>query len=82
MGSNDREILAQAVEEWTRCREDFNTCDPDFLDYHIYRLKAAEERLDLTIRQIKRAWGIPVHHSPINGAEPPTSAIPEPADGL
>lgn len=55
---NWKQSFDRALDEWRAAEEAFQQADPDFCDYHIYRLQAAEEKLGLIIRQAKSAYGL------------------------
>ncbi len=59
--NNYREALRQAVLEWQQAETAFLQCDPEYCDYFVYRLHAAEEKVGLIIRQAKGALGFPMH---------------------
>lgn len=75
MAASEEHPLEGILQDWEGAFDDFNQSDVTYLDYHIYRLKAAEERLNLTIREIKLKMGFPVHE-PVNSAAaaPPAAA--------
>lgn len=51
------EALREAVTERNLAEHAFMQSDPDFCDYHIYRLHAAEEKVRMIIRQARAAMG-------------------------
>ena len=53
-----REALDQALRELAQAEHAFEWSDPDFCDYHIYRIQAARERVALIIRQARSAYGV------------------------
>ncbi len=59
--NNYREALRQAVLEWQQAEIAFLQADPEYCDYYVYRLHAAEEKVGLVIRQAKGALGYPLH---------------------
>ncbi|AUW93229.1 MAG: hypothetical protein C7B44_09235 [Sulfobacillus thermosulfidooxidans] len=52
-----QEALQEAVIERNLAEHAFMQSDPDFCDYHIYQLHAAEEKVRLIIRQAREAMG-------------------------
>lgn len=74
---NWKQSFDRALDEWRAAEEAFQQADPDFCDYHIYRLQAAEEKLGLIIRQAKSAYGFDSKKLP---ARLHWAALAEPAD--
>ncbi|MHB1611901.1 MAG: hypothetical protein ACYCOU_19305 [Sulfobacillus sp.] len=52
------ESLRQALKEWHNAESAFLQSDPEYCDYHIYQLHAAEEKVRLVLRQARAVWGI------------------------
>lgn len=52
-GNSDAEAFWQAVREWEAAWEAFSDSAPEYLDYHIWRLKAAEEQLSLLLHKLR-----------------------------
>ncbi len=50
---SDEEILADAQQKLNEARNTFANIDPEFIDYAIYNLRAAEERYNLLIKQTR-----------------------------
>lgn len=75
-----REALDQALRELAQAEHAFEWSDPDFCDYHIYRIQAARERVALIIRQARSAYGVSARALP-GGASGPalTSGVFEEA---
>ncbi len=59
--NNYQEALRQAVSEWEQAELAFLQADPEYCDYYVYRLHAAEEKVGLIVRQAKAALGYPLH---------------------
>lgn len=57
--NNFQEALRQAVIEWQQAEIAFLQSDPEYCDYYVYRLHAAEEKVGLIVRQAKGALGFP-----------------------
>jgi hypothetical protein len=53
-----KEALRQAIREWENAEAAFLQSDPEYCDYHIYQLHAAEEKVRLIIRQARAAFGL------------------------
>lgn len=52
-GNSDAEAFWQAVREWEAAWQAFSDSAPEYLDYHIWRLKAAEEQLSLLLHKLR-----------------------------
>ncbi len=76
-----REALDQALRELAQAEHAFEWSDPDFCDYHIYRIQAARERVALIIRQARSAYGVSARALPGGSAAGPalTSGVFEEA---
>lgn len=55
---NWTEELEKALEEFRLAEESFHYAEPEFCDLHIYRMQAAEERINMIIRQAKTESGL------------------------
>ncbi|MCY0898747.1 MAG: hypothetical protein OWU33_07365 [Firmicutes bacterium] len=55
-----RQILDQALAELAEAEHAFEWADPDYSDYHAYRIQAAQEKVALILRQARQAYGIEV----------------------
>lgn len=55
MGLTWQQQFQEALVEWRAAQEAFNQADPDYLDYHILRLYAAEKKLAVILKQAKAA---------------------------
>lgn len=59
MGSNSwREALDRALNELESAEQAFEWSDPDFCDYHIYRIQAARAKVSLILGQARLAYGL------------------------
>ncbi len=55
---NWHEALVAALDELASAEAAFQNADDDFLDYHIYRLQAAEAKVSLILKKAREVWGI------------------------
>lgn len=55
MEFSDEELLEDAHEKLIQARNVFATTEPDFIDYAVYNLQAAEERYNSLFKRIKRS---------------------------
>ncbi|MCY0879153.1 MAG: hypothetical protein OWU84_09465 [Firmicutes bacterium] len=71
-----RQVLNQALAELAEAEHAFEWADPDYSDYHAYRIQAAQEKVALILRQARQAYGIepsialPSATSPITALAP------------
>jgi hypothetical protein len=49
------EQFRQALAEWRTALDGFNYADADFIDYQVLRLYAAEQKLAVILRQVRKA---------------------------
>lgn len=49
----DEQLLEDAHQRLEEARNIFSSTDPEFIDYAVYNLRAAEERYNALIRQLK-----------------------------
>lgn len=49
----DEELLEDAREQLIQARNTFALTEPDFIDYAVYNLRAAEERYNSLFKRIK-----------------------------
>ncbi len=52
-GFSDEELLRDAHEKLNQARNVFARTDPEFIDYAVYNLRAAEERYNSLVKRIK-----------------------------
>lgn len=52
----DEELLDDAREKLIQARNIFATTEPDFIDYAVYNLRAAEERYNSLIKRLKKKY--------------------------
>lgn len=57
-------LFQEAIREWQAAEAAFNQSDREYLDYHVYRLQAAEEKLSLILRQAKSSQGLEILRLP------------------
>lgn len=57
---NWHNTLQSALDELHSAEAGFMHADPEFCDYHIYLIQAAEEKVRLIIRQAREAYGMDV----------------------
>lgn len=50
---SDQELLQDAHNKLVEARNIFSSTDPEFIDYAVYNLRAAEERYNSLIKQAK-----------------------------
>lgn len=48
----------QAVKEWQEALRQFHQAEEETLDYSVYRLQAAEEKMAMILRQARAARGL------------------------
>ena len=53
-----REALDKALEQLAQAEHAFEWADPEFSDYHAYRIQAAKEQVALILRQARNAYGV------------------------
>ncbi|MBX5466783.1 MAG: hypothetical protein K6U14_04715 [Firmicutes bacterium] len=65
----------RAVREWQAAWQAFSESPPEYLDYHIWRLKAAEEQLSLVLQRLRAEAGLarPKSAAEAEWAKPPES---------
>lgn len=49
----DEELLEDAYQKLVEARNIFSSTDPEFIDYAVYNLRAAEEKYNSLLKQIK-----------------------------
>lgn len=52
------QALEEALKELHFAEEAFRYADPEFVDFHIYRMQASEEKVALILRHARQASGI------------------------
>lgn len=73
------DALKAAINERRQAEEAFQWADAEYLDYHVYRLLAAEEKISLILRQARAAYGIGQPSAILPAAVPdPTAPNGEP----
>lgn len=50
---SEEELLQDAHQKLVEARNIFSSTDPEFIDYAVYNLRAAEEKYNSLIKQIK-----------------------------
>lgn len=63
---SDQASYQAALNEWREAWEDFRWAEAPFIDYHVLKLRAAEEKLSLILRVMREDW-------------PPTTVTTRPA---
>ena len=53
-----RIALDQALAQLSQAEHAFEWADPEFSDYHAYRIQAAKEQVALILRQARQAYGV------------------------
>lgn len=53
-----REALDQALLELNQAEHAFEWADPEFCDYHAFRIQAAKEKVAMILRQARQAYGL------------------------
>lgn len=51
---SEEELLQDAHQKLEEARNIFSSTDPEFIDYAVYNLRAAEEKYNSLIKQLKR----------------------------
>ncbi|MCL5116875.1 MAG: hypothetical protein M1272_06975 [Firmicutes bacterium] len=72
-----REALDQALAELDQAEHAFQWADPDYCDYHIFRIQAAQEKVGLILRQARIAYGMASAPMLDPAQEPNAIALPE-----
>ncbi len=53
-----RAALDQALAQLSQAEHAFEWADPEFSDFHAYRIQAAKEQVALILRQARQAYGV------------------------
>lgn len=64
----------EALTEWQDAAQAFNLADGEFIDYQIMRLNAAEQKLAILLRQVRKAYA---HDPTVVGAGLPPAPAPD-----
>lgn len=71
-----REALDQALGELNQAEHAFEWADPDYCDYYIFRIQAAQEKVALILRQARVAYGVASNRLPASREAPHAITAP------